>query len=139
MDESYSYAPLLHEGQIRLFKLHISREDEPLMGSMVAVSPDQIPPYKALSYTWGTPYGAKELSRLGLSSQTRQTYSVICDWRVLPVTENLYDTLVELRSREETVFLWIDAICINQKDEDEKSLQVHLMATIYSKAKMVIV
>jgi len=139
MDESYSYAPLLHEGQIRLFKLHIAREDEPLMGSMVPVSPDQIPPYKALSYTWGTPYGPEELARLDLSSQTHQTHSVICDWRVLPVTENLYDALVELRSQEETAFLWIDAICINQKDEDEKSQQVQMMGSIYSKAKMVIV
>ena len=139
MDESYSYAPLLHEGQIRLFKLHISREDEPLMGSMVAVSPDQIPPYKALSYTWGTPYGPEEFARLGLSTRTRQTYSVICDWRVLPITENLYDALVELRSQEETALLWIDAICINQKDEEEKSLQVQMMGSIYSNAEMVIV
>jgi hypothetical protein len=139
MEESYSYAPLLHEGQIRLFKLHISREDEPLVGSMVAVSPDQIPPYKALSYTWGTPYGPEELARLGLSSQTHQTYSIICDWRILPVTENLYDALVELRSQEETAFFWIDAICINQKDEDEKSLQVQMMGSIYSNAEIVIV
>jgi hypothetical protein len=109
------------------------------MGSMVAVSPDQIPPYKALSYTWGTPYGPEELARLGLSSQTHQTYSIICDWRVLPVTENLYDALAELRSQEVTAFLWIDAICINQKDEDEKSLQVQMMARIYSNAEAVIV
>lgn len=139
MNEFYSYAPLLREGQIRLFKLYVSREDESLMGSMVAVSPDEIPPYKALSYTWGTPYGPEELRKLDLSTQSCQTRSVICDWRVLPVTENLYDALVELRSREETAFLWIDAICINQKDEDEKSLQVQMMASIYSKAEMVIV
>jgi hypothetical protein len=109
------------------------------MGSMVAVSPNEIPPYKALSYTWGTPYAPEELQRLDLSSQTRRTCSVICDYRALPVTENLYDALFELRSREETVFLWIDAICINQKDEDEKSLQVQMMASIYSNAECVIV
>lgn len=35
--------------------------------------------------------------------------------------------------------LWIDAICINQEDDDEKGQQVQSMAKIYAKASRVIV
>jgi hypothetical protein len=35
--------------------------------------------------------------------------------------------------------IWIDAICINQEDNDEKGQQVQSMAKIYAKASRVIV
>jgi hypothetical protein len=35
--------------------------------------------------------------------------------------------------------VWIDAICINQEDDEEKAFQVPLMRSIYSKAKRVVV
>ena len=35
--------------------------------------------------------------------------------------------------------LWVDAICVDQKDQDERSTQVALMSDIYSKAESVIV
>jgi thiamine pyrophosphate-dependent acetolactate synthase large subunit-like protein len=35
--------------------------------------------------------------------------------------------------------LWVDAICINQHDNDEKGQQVQSMAKIYAKASRVIV
>jgi Heterokaryon incompatibility protein (HET) len=37
------------------------------------------------------------------------------------------------------VFVWIDSLCINQDDMDEKSLQVRLMGEIYSKAQQVLI
>ena len=36
-------------------------------------------------------------------------------------------------------FLWVDAICINQNDLEERSSQVALMGTIYSRAMDTIV
>jgi hypothetical protein len=36
-------------------------------------------------------------------------------------------------------FFWIDAICINQKDSDERGQQVQFMAKIYNQAHRVIV
>ncbi|KOC14041.1 hypothetical protein AFLA70_24g004692 [Aspergillus flavus AF70] len=35
--------------------------------------------------------------------------------------------------------LWVDAVCINQQDEQEKGYQIQLMPTIYSRASHVIV
>ena len=45
----------------------------------------------------------------------------------------------ESRKEPQTTILWIDAICINQKDQDEKSLQVATMAKIYQHADGVFV
>jgi hypothetical protein len=35
--------------------------------------------------------------------------------------------------------IWVDSICINQEDEVEKSCQIPLVATIYSRAESVII
>ena len=59
-----------------------------------------------------------------------------CD---LPVGENLYAALVHLRDHSIERTIWIDAICINQDDEEEKGQQVQSMAKIYAKASGVIV
>ncbi|KAM5356486.1 hypothetical protein ACJ41O_003132 [Fusarium nematophilum] len=44
-----------------------------------------------------------------------------------------------LRHKHEQQYLWIDAICLNQKDEVEKSIQVPAMGEIYREAETVIV
>lgn len=62
--------------------------------------------YKALSYTWGGP--GSELS-------------TEINGHSLEVKENLYSALQEIRRYDLDVTLWVDAICINQNDPDEKT------------------
>jgi hypothetical protein len=50
------------------------------------------------------------------------------------VGHNLGCALARLRNKDNRN-LWIDAICINQKDDKEKSLQIQLMPSIYERAK----
>jgi hypothetical protein len=57
----------------------------------------------------------------------------------LPVRDNLYAALSQLRDRFLERIIWIDAICINQNDNDEKSQHVQSMTKIYAKASRVIV
>ncbi|KAB8278595.1 heterokaryon incompatibility protein-domain-containing protein [Aspergillus minisclerotigenes] len=57
----------------------------------------------------------------------------------LPTPENLYAALLYLRERQLERLLWIDAICINQGDEDEKAQQIQFMPMIYGQASQVIV
>ncbi|KAM0139052.1 hypothetical protein ACHAP3_003320 [Botrytis cinerea] len=80
--------------------------------------------YQALSYVWGI-------------SETFQ--SVIIDEKPLLVTANLHAALLQLRDRTFERIIWVDAICINQKDEEEKSHQIGLMAKIFGLADRVIV
>jgi len=59
-------------------------------------------------------------------------------------TENLVAALHHLRAHDHPKYrrnelIWIDAICINQKDNEEKSHQVQMMRNIYSNAVQVIV
>lgn len=55
------------------------------------------------------------------------------------MTQNLACALSYLRYQDSERVLWIDAICANQKDLQERSQQVKRMASIYSIAQRVVV
>src|SRR5436305_4814257 len=54
------------------------------------------------------------------------------------ITESL-DTCLRHRHETDTLTLWIDQVCINQKDTAEKAKQVVLMGDVYSNANKVVV
>jgi hypothetical protein len=70
----------------------------------------------ALSYCWGDPTKQKP---------------IMVDNAQLHVTANLYAALYRLRRPTEKRYIWIDAVCINQTDDKEKSQQVQMMRQIY--------
>jgi hypothetical protein len=78
--------------------------------------------YIALSYTWGDP---------------EHKHTILVNSRKFEVTTNLRDALCYLRTPERPLIFWIDAICINQDDIDERSQQVQIMRDIYSGAECV--
>jgi hypothetical protein len=80
--------------------------------------------YEALSYVWG-------------GSDKRQ--SIFIDNQYLAVTLNLHAALLRLRDHDIPRIIWVDAVCINQEDEQEKEHQIQFMAKIYGKASRVIV
>ena len=84
--------------------------------------------YECLSYVWGSPENP-ETVRI----DTAEGY-VDFD-----VTQNLYASLLELRDPLFERVLWIDAICINQTDEEEKAQQVVAMTRIFGLASRVVV
>jgi hypothetical protein len=61
----------------------------------------------------------------------------------LKVTENCKSALLELRrevvTRSQAQLIWIDAICINQKDIPERNYQLLLMQDIYRKSERLII
>lgn len=81
--------------------------------------------FSALSYTWG---GFANPGSIMLNETSG-----------FPVSQNLYCYLQRFRSMKQKRWLWIDQICINQHDKQEKSLQVPLMTEIYKQATEVIV
>jgi hypothetical protein len=50
----------------------------------------------------------------------------------VPVTDSLFAALRQIRWRQKNRIVWIDQLCINQTDDDEKAHQIALMGTIYS-------
>lgn len=99
---------------------------------------DELPPFQALSYTWGAPVaGGTLLDRF--NAESCNGYYLDCDGHSLQIAQNLHDALLQLRSNVNGLPLWVDAVCVDQEDQDERSAQVALMSDIYSKAKSVIV
>ena len=111
------------------------------------------PSYKALSYTWGSPFLAgpafdwhKDLMHSDLDGRYEKKrdwitprYTINCNGEVVKIRLNLYEALACLLLENERSWLWIDAICINQVDTKEKGSQVEMMADIFRQAEAVIV
>ncbi|KAI0401286.1 heterokaryon incompatibility protein-domain-containing protein [Xylaria palmicola] len=75
---------------------------------------------EALSYVWGT---------------SRDSKLIRINGQPFAITQSLHTILVSLRDQHVKRTIWIDAICINQSDSDEKAHQVQHMGEIYSTAK----
>ena len=81
--------------------------------------------YTALSWTWG--------------QTTMRQPIFVKDWRnEILVPPNCIDALKQLRYTNRSRNLWIVAICINQRDEVEKSYQIAMMGHIYRNARTVV-
>ncbi|KAK2610547.1 hypothetical protein N8I77_003967 [Diaporthe amygdali] len=125
---TFQYEPL-GQNQIRLLK-RVSRDKESASFKLIHVSILSKPKYTALSYTW---------NNLLESSRT-----ITVNGRDFPVRANLHDALKQmLESGLVRRYLWVDAICINQGEDqdatDERSLQVSRMAEIYDQATEIVV
>jgi Heterokaryon incompatibility protein (HET) len=123
-------------------KLSNGSETERLKGSFIPYSidtPSVAPPdlgnyddphfkgYQAISYTWG----GEEKASITIHEDSEK-YEI-------DISQNLKNALRAVRSPNEDLFIWADALCINQNDKEEKSSQIQRMAEIYTKAKCVCV
>ncbi|KAK8217149.1 hypothetical protein M8818_001401 [Zalaria obscura] len=140
----YERGARLGDGSIRLLKLHPGAVNDPLEAHFVVKplisfpgsdvyddNPDSIEPYTALSYSWGP------VDRAG-----GERYIKIFtgdDVYHIAIRSNLESALYQLRHTDKTTFFWIDALCNNQANKREKSLQIPLMGQIYANAKDVCV
>ncbi|EGU84325.1 hypothetical protein FOXB_05156 [Fusarium oxysporum f. sp. conglutinans Fo5176] len=84
----------------------------------------------ALSYVWG----ARE-----------NPATILLNDQPFSITRNLYNALYQYRRHvfdgydsDAKALLWVDAICINQNDQVEKSIQVPRMSEIYGQCERVL-
>jgi len=80
------------------------------------------PMYAALSYCWGS---------------TAKTRTILCNNTAVQVTENLFHAMRWIRLPTRPRFIWIDYLCIDQKNVKEKSQQVSRMGSIFSQAHVI--
>jgi hypothetical protein len=112
------YTPLKSiKNEIRLLKISPSLEEEPLRCSLEPISLDDNARYTALSYCWGDANDRADITVNG---------------RCISATRTLENALRRMRDVDQDTVVWADAICINQQDATEKSVQVRLMGDIYS-------
>ncbi|KAH6708816.1 heterokaryon incompatibility protein-domain-containing protein [Leptodontidium sp. MPI-SDFR-AT-0119] len=107
--------------EIRLISLSPGKLFDPIVVALAPFSLDDedTPAYEALSYVWGDTSDRQNIELNGVT---------------FPVTANLYMALQFLRIPSGIRILWVDAICINQDDVEERNNQVGLMSSIYSSA-----
>ncbi|KAF4344564.1 heterokaryon incompatibility 6 OR allele [Fusarium beomiforme] len=109
--------------EIRLLILHSSAKKEEeikcTLSHTTLKSPTNVkgPAYEALSYVWGEPDFSEP---------------IILNDHTFYITPSLKYILSCLRRKDENRVLWVDAICINQSDIEERGHQVALMREIYS-------
>ena len=112
--------------EIRLLELAPAASDDDLSIELHITSLDQeLPGYYALSYAWGQEVSPRTASIGGCNRS---------------IGNNLDSALRHIRSGlDRPLLMWVDAICINQQDLDERSSQVLLMKDIYSMAERVLI
>jgi hypothetical protein len=93
--------------------------------------------FRALSYTWDSPY--QDVLTGEPTDQPEVPRYVSCNMALLPVKQNLYDALKTFKEVGIGGLLWVDALCINQSDLDERVAQVASMGQLYSMAEEVLV
>jgi hypothetical protein len=118
------YRPLQNE-DIRLVTIYPAKfHDEPIHISLEHVQVSAGTSYEALSYVWGS---------------TSYPQAIWLDGTRFHITQSLYQALRYLRPQETKRVLWIDALAINQSNENEKNVQVQNMHMIYRSARQTIV
>ncbi|KAI0965378.1 heterokaryon incompatibility protein-domain-containing protein [Xylaria arbuscula] len=128
--QSYTYRPITSD-QIRVAEIHPGESDDPVAITIhherfVAEESSEahLVAYEALSYVWGS---------------TENMEPILADNLELSTTRNLNSALKHLRYQDESRFMWIDALCIDQGNEIEKGPCVAMMGDIYRRASRVVV
>lgn len=104
--------------EIRLFR----RQLEDMSGQFIP-----------FSYVWGDPTDTKPIKVNGTSTQVTRN---LADF--LKQTRTLLPDILAKGSWDKPVIFWVDAICINQQNLEERNHQVQLMNSIYSSAPLVL-
>ncbi|RWA05547.1 hypothetical protein EKO27_g9560 [Xylaria grammica] len=150
---AFPYPPLPAGDALRLLTLKAGQFFDPLEGELVPVAFFSRPDYLALSYTWGDPTPEQPSLPAAFTQQAgapsnnydyqepekcSREATLALNGHDVPITHNLALALRYLRSASHPLTLWVDAVCIDQANINERNAQVALMALIYSRAAAVV-
>jgi hypothetical protein len=106
----------LRDREIRVLDLLPGKGDDAIQCALRIVSLGGEEEWEALSYVWGELIAENNIAISG---------------HLRPVTPSLYAALRRLRRSTSKRTIWIDQLCINQQDNDERATQVAMMREIY--------
>ncbi|KAK3989410.1 heterokaryon incompatibility protein-domain-containing protein [Cladorrhinum sp. PSN332] len=125
---TYTHQPIIgdpmKQPKVRLLRLLRRWPFGPIRCELMDANLDDDLEFDAISYHWG---------------KAVKTEPIYIDGQAFLVTPTVSAALFHLSSYRRSRLLWIDSICINQDDGEEKVMQIPLMKTIYSKASRVVV
>jgi hypothetical protein len=87
--------------------------------SLASLTTKGRPYFATLSYAWGSPKIVEEIQ---------------CGDTLVPVAQTLHDALVHIRHLRTPRLLWVDCLCIDQNNSEEKSRQVQRMHLVYGES-----
>jgi hypothetical protein len=123
VSKTFGYEPLNHEiPSIRLLRVHPESSPEGYLQCTIQHATINAE-YTCLSYVWGPPDDG---------------ITILLGGKQHKVRSNLSQFLEVARARHTDKLLWIDALCINQRDILERNHQVQQMGTIFSSAREVL-
>ncbi|OQN96256.1 hypothetical protein B0A48_17818 [Cryoendolithus antarcticus] len=105
---------------IRLLQVFKPTSDSVCRCSLTSWTIPAVFPYTAISYAWGDP---------------AEVVDIVVNGARMTVHSNCAYTLAQMSAY---TYYWIDAICIDQSNDVEKSAQVQMMGAIYRDAHMVL-
>ncbi|KAI0413342.1 heterokaryon incompatibility protein-domain-containing protein [Xylaria grammica] len=160
---AYEYTPITGPQEIRLLILFPGSRSEVIKVGLEHVNLTRHSQFEALSYVWGD---SREKSNVRVQRRRRKPSSSSLsssiptntaawsfekevtdtfnsqDWEdagSVSITKNLAIVLDRLRYKDKPRILWVDALCINQENLDDKSEQVKRMGSNYENAQSTIV
>jgi hypothetical protein len=126
---AYKYETLPSARSIRILTLCPAEQHTDAIECTIEAIELEKASYDALSYSWA----------MDEDGHYSQDYEIFIDSNRQWITRNLSDGLRRIRVRDKSIRIWIDAVCINQQDNVERSVQVAMMADIYARAEKVLV
>jgi Heterokaryon incompatibility protein (HET) len=140
----YRYSPLESSDSIRLLQVEnvpsTAKGRGPIRCWIRHFSLSNAPPYRALSYAWGP--------------NSSSTKKIFLNGKIVQVRRNLWEALAHIQfacfdfrtrekedvfAEENSTWVWIDALCIDQRNVEERNHQVGVMGRIYGGATEVLV
>lgn len=120
----YQYEKLKSSTSTRLMELLPGQLADQLECRLRTVDLQTKPNYEAVSYVWGT-------------EDNKPT--ILCDGFPYGITQNLAAALQHFRNTESPRILWVDSICIDQSNIEERNQQVRTMHHVYLQATHVLI
>jgi hypothetical protein len=122
MAYEYFHSEQLQPRHIRILEVESSPHPSGIINCRCIHVPleDRSHKYVAVSYTWGSP---------------QKPCQLLVNGHLLKITQTVHEIFQSKIMAEPGTLIWIDAICINQENLEEKTRQVRFIGEVFSNAE----